>query len=206
MLDPEAIASEFTATVILPVAARLTLAPLADAGPLRVTVHVEEAPGPNEAGLHPRELIVTGTAGVTAPPVAVIEIAVPLGADARAPLTLTEAIADPETVAETIATTPFAITFWFGPLAMHSNPLGVTAHDNDFPAPVNDGPAAMERLVMLEGYVNVHCRLATAEEPGDERERFREKEPPGTAVLDDKAIEDCASAIHGENDNATTTA
>jgi hypothetical protein len=205
VVDPDAIAIEFTVMAIPPVAPRLTLAPLAPAGPLRVTVQIAEAPGLSEAGLHAREPIVE-RAGLTCPPLAVTEIAVPLGADSMAPVTLTKVAADPEKVAETVATTPFAITFWFGPLATHSNPLGVTAHVNDFPAAVNDVPGVMERLVTLEGYVKVHCRLAPAEAVEDENERFRENEPPAAAILDDKASEDCASAIYGENSNAMTTA
>jgi hypothetical protein len=151
VLDPLAIASEFTAMAILPVAPRLTFAPLVPAGPLRVTVQIAEAPGLNEAGLHASELIVAATDGLIHPPAAATEMAIPLGADAKPPLTFKKATADAEMVPETLATTPFATTFWFGPLAMHSSPLGVTAHVKDFPAAINDGPAVMERLVTLEG-------------------------------------------------------
>ncbi len=117
-LDPAPINSEFTAVAIPPVAPRLTFAPPAPAGPLRVTVQVAEAPGPSEAGLQARELIVAATAALICPPVAVIGTAVPLEAAATAPLILIAA--DPAMVAETVAIRPFAMTFWFGPVATHS--------------------------------------------------------------------------------------
>ena len=118
VLDPAAMRSEFTELTIPPVAPRMTFAPPAPAGPLRVTVQAAEAPGPSEAGLHARELIVTEVGGLTCPPVAVIGIAVPFGDDATAPVILIAA--EPETVAEMVAIRPFAMRFWFGPLATHS--------------------------------------------------------------------------------------
>ena len=45
VLDPAAMRSEFTELAIPPVAPRMTFAPPAPAGPLRVTVQVVEAPG-----------------------------------------------------------------------------------------------------------------------------------------------------------------
>jgi hypothetical protein len=150
VVDPAAIVSELAAMATLPVPPRLTIAPPAPAGLLRVTVQVAEAPWLNEAGLHARERTVTGTI-VTRPPAAAKEIPAPLGSDARAPLTPMTIAADPETVAETVATTPFAIAIWFGPLATHANVPGLAAHVNDFPAAVNDGPAVTEMLVRPEG-------------------------------------------------------
>jgi hypothetical protein len=125
---------------------RPTVTPPAAAGPLRVTVQAAEPPGLNEAGLQVRELIVRGL--LICAPVALREIEDPWGSDPMAPIAIAPA---PETVAEPVATTPSAMTFWFGPSAMHAYPPVVATHVNDFPAAVNAGPAVMERLVTLWG-------------------------------------------------------
>jgi hypothetical protein len=92
-----------------PVVLRPTLTPPELAGPLRVTVQVAEPPGLNEAGLQTREL--TATAVPSCAPVALREIEDPRGSDAMAPLTPKAIVPDPETAAEAVATTPFAMTF-----------------------------------------------------------------------------------------------
>ena len=137
-----------------PAVLRPTVTPPAAAGPLRVTVQAAEPPGPKEAGLQARELIVGELIGgemLICAPVALTEIEDPWGSDPMAPLAPITIAPAPETVAEPVATTPSAMTFWFGPSAMHAYPPLVATHVNDFPADVNAGPAVMERLVTLWG-------------------------------------------------------
>jgi hypothetical protein len=132
-----------------PAVLRPTVTPPAAAGPLRVTVQAAEPPGLNEAGLQARELIVEET--LIGAPAALTETEDPWGSDPMAPLAPITIAPAPETVAEPVATTPSAMTFWFGPSAMHAYPPFVATHVNDFPAEVNAGPAVMERLVTLWG-------------------------------------------------------
>lgn len=149
MLDPAGIARDFAATVRVPAVLRLTVMPPAAAGPLRVTMQTAELPGLNDVGLQASELTVKGV--LSCAPVALIETGDPSGFDAMAPLSPKAIVPDPETVADAVATTPFAMTFWFGPLAMHASPPVVVAQVNDFPAAVNAGPAVIEKLVTLCG-------------------------------------------------------
>jgi hypothetical protein len=116
-----------------------------------------------------------------------------------APLTPKAVVPDPETVAEAVATTPLAITFWFKPSAMHEYPPVVVTHVNDLPAAVKADPAVMDTLVTFCGYDNIHWRPATAEPLVFESERLRETEPWAPAELAVKDSDDWANNIHGES-------
>ena len=203
--DPAAMASEFVAVLIMPVVASVTFAPPDPAGPLRFTVQVAAAPEPKDAGLHVRELIVGGEEStVTVPPVALTETELPPGDAAIAPLTPILIAAQPDTVAETVATTPFALAMAFMPLARQVYPTDVVAHVRVLSAAVNDGPAATERLDTVPGKVRVHSRPATDVPLGEESERFNETVAPAAAVFDESARDvDWASAVHGESSSAT---
>lgn len=119
MFDPAAIASEVAPVLMLPVVPRATLAPPAPAGLLRVTEQEAVAPGANNRGLHTIELTVTpGVGKLTVPPVVVIETRFPLEPTPIALFTPMLMAVEPDIVADTVATTPFTITFAFMPLAM----------------------------------------------------------------------------------------
>lgn len=149
--DPAAIASEFAAMPILPVVASVTCAPLEPVGPLRVTVQVASAPGFKEAGLHARGPIVIGALTITVPEVAATEEGSPPGVDAVAPLIPMLIAAEPLTVPDTVAITPFAMAFAFIPVATQLYPADTAAHVNVLPAAVNAGPAETEILDALAG-------------------------------------------------------
>jgi hypothetical protein len=203
VLEPAGITRDFAATETFPAVLRLRLAPPALAGPLRVTMQVAEPPGLNEAGLQARELTVRGK--LIWAPVALTETGDPWAFDARAPFTPNAIVPDPETVAEAVATTPLAITFWLGPSAMHAYPPLVVTHVNDFPVAVNAGPATMETFVTPCGYDKIHCRPAAAAPLGFESERLRETAPcaPGEPAVKDSV--DWANKIHGESRKTTAT-
>jgi hypothetical protein len=136
---------------ILPAVASVTCAPLDPAEPLRVTVQVALAPGFKDAGLHARELTVAVPLTLTVPAVALTEEGSPPGVDASSPLIPMLIAAEPLTVADTVAITPFAIAVAFIPLATQLYPAGAAAHVNVLPAALNAGPAETETLDTLAG-------------------------------------------------------
>jgi hypothetical protein len=151
LLDPAAIASE-VAALTLPVVPRATCTPPDPAAPLRVTVQLAVALGFKTAGLHATELIVgAGELGLTVPPAAVSETPSPAGVEAMALLNPKLMADEPDTVADTVATVPFPIAFWFGPLAMQVYCPDAAAHVSVLPAAVNAVPATAERFVTLAG-------------------------------------------------------
>ena len=148
LLDPAAIASDPEAVLILPVVPRVTFAPPV---PLSFTVQVVAPPGLKEVGVHVSELMVTAETSVIVPPVAAREMALPSGVAPKTPLTPTLMEADPETVADTVATTPFAIVLAFTPLATHLRPPVVEAQVTVLTAAVSAAPAVTETLETVVG-------------------------------------------------------
>jgi hypothetical protein len=191
VVEPAAIATELAEALIAPVVAIVTVAPPVPTGAPRVTVHVAAVPGFNEAGLHASEVTVTeGGITFTVPPVALTGTALPSGAAARAPLTPISIAAEPEIVADTVATTPSAIAVAFMPLAMQLYPPDPAAHVNVLPAAVAAAPAATERLETPAGYAKVHWTADAVVPLGDESERSNETAPPATTLLDERVRDD----------------
>jgi hypothetical protein len=102
--------------------------------------------------VHARELTVVGAGlTLTVPVVAATAEGSPPGVEATEPLIPMLIAAEPLTVADTVAITPFAIAVAFIPLAMQLYPADAAAHVNVLPAAVNAGPAETEILDTLAG-------------------------------------------------------
>jgi hypothetical protein len=110
LLEPVAIVSDPGTVRLVELELRPMVPPL---DPLRTTVQVLEPLGAKDAGLHVIELIgFTAAATLTVPPVPVTVIASPVGEAPRL-LTVTGRLLLPDSVTDTVATTPLEIVLEF---------------------------------------------------------------------------------------------
>lgn len=113
---PEGIVSLAGTVRLVELDTRPTVPPSA---PLRVTVHVLEAPGAKVPGLHTTELTMVTVLTPTVPPVPVTAIASPASEAPSVLLMVIGTALEPDRVTDTVATTPSEMVFEFNPHAMH---------------------------------------------------------------------------------------
>jgi hypothetical protein len=120
------------------------------AAPLRLTVHVVTPAEDREAGIHARDVKLTGVATAMLPPVAERGTGYPARDEPKVPLTPMDiGLAFGASVTVTTATLPSGIVFMLSPLVRQMYALAPPAQLIVLPADVSIGPGATEKLVIL---------------------------------------------------------
>jgi hypothetical protein len=148
LVNPAAMVSE-AGVLTAPVAPSATFPPPDPTDPPRATVHVAVAPGFNAFGV--QEIEFTGGTTLMVPPAGVTDRVSPAPVVPLAPLSTMLIGPAPETVPDTVATTPFAIALAFMPLVIQVCLPEPGTHFSVFPAEFKAAPAATETLDMPAG-------------------------------------------------------